>query len=366
MVPKGTNISELWAFSSQWEGRWQWGWATFPGRWWAAGPREVPKPSLPGWGQSVRMLFSRYIFSSLVHNGNLNKRFELQSRLTQHIPWAMTAIYVKKIKKERASGSTWAGVTECKGKQAIEAASWKWEAYPAETKLKKATMTKEIWFKKKKVGCYYWKVECFVPATRQYRSQKPNNDQSSPLFPWLLACLALPCSQPVNRAWGGTRYVGGGDVEMWGWGNPCPRVVSPLSPPLLLHLSHSSFAFSFLLFWCPSFPPCPSLHPSLPPSHYFSFSLAPPSPLPSSPSLSCASPFPTSLSLSLSACAVLLMCSNGMAGKSFALPFSLFFSRSIIKTAPSLAVMGASVFSPSPVSLTWHNACPHQDAITPR
>lgn len=62
----------------------------------------------------------------------------------------MTAIYVKKIKKERASGSTWAEVTESKGKQATEAASWKWEAYPAETKLKKATMTKEIWLNKKK------------------------------------------------------------------------------------------------------------------------------------------------------------------------------------------------------------------------
>lgn len=191
-------------------------------------------------------------------------------------------------------------------------------------------------------------IECFVPATRQYRSQKPNNDLSSPLFPWLLACLAVTCSQPVNQAWGGAGDMGGGDGEMWGWGNPRPHVVPSLLAPLLLHLSPISFAFSFLLLWCPSFPPCSSL----PPSHYFSFSLPPPSPLPSSPSLSCASPFPTSLSLSLPACSVLLMCSNGMAGKSFALPFSLFFSRSIIKTAPSLAVMGASVFSPSPVSLT--------------
>lgn len=53
----------------------------------AAGPCEVQhaSPPLPVRGPSVRRPFSQYIFSSLVHNGNLNKRFELQSRLTQHI-----------------------------------------------------------------------------------------------------------------------------------------------------------------------------------------------------------------------------------------------------------------------------------------
>lgn len=54
----------------------------------AAGPREdwCPNPSLqPRVRPSIRGPFRQYIFSSLVHNGNLNKRFELQSRLTQHI-----------------------------------------------------------------------------------------------------------------------------------------------------------------------------------------------------------------------------------------------------------------------------------------
>jgi len=53
----------------------------------AAGPHEVRCPGLPlsARGPSVRRPFSQNIFSSLVHNGNLNKRFELQSRLTQHI-----------------------------------------------------------------------------------------------------------------------------------------------------------------------------------------------------------------------------------------------------------------------------------------
>lgn len=60
-------------------------------------------PLLPAKGLLIRMQFSQYIFSSLVRNGNLNKRFELQSRLTQPILCAMTAICVKKIKKERAS-----------------------------------------------------------------------------------------------------------------------------------------------------------------------------------------------------------------------------------------------------------------------
>lgn len=48
----------------------------------------------------------------------------------------------------------------------MEAASWKLEAYPAEAKLRKATMTKEIYLKERKVDCYYRKVECFVLAIK--------------------------------------------------------------------------------------------------------------------------------------------------------------------------------------------------------
>lgn len=58
-------------------------------------------PTLPStMGTSIIRPFTiyQYIFPSLVHNGSLNKRFELQSRLTQHIVWAMTVIFVKKIK----------------------------------------------------------------------------------------------------------------------------------------------------------------------------------------------------------------------------------------------------------------------------
>lgn len=86
-----------------------------------AGSYEVllPSPSLASWGPSVRRLFSQYIFFSLVHNSNLNKRFELQSRLTQHILWAMTAICVKKIKKERACWHTWAGMTESEAERRL-------------------------------------------------------------------------------------------------------------------------------------------------------------------------------------------------------------------------------------------------------
>lgn len=134
-----------------------------------------------------------------------------------------------------------------------------------------------------------------------------------------------------------------------------PDFVPPLYLPLLLHLSPSPFAVLFPSLQVP-FCSCPSLCPSLPPSpcHAIFFLLSAPSisffPFPRP---SAVLPFPHfPLPFSLPACALLLMCSNGMAGKSFALPFSLFFSRSIIKTAPSLAVMGASVFSPSPVSLT--------------
>lgn len=120
------SISSHRVYSLQWEGRWQWKGAKFLGRRWARqgdsrftwGP--VPKPFLPSWGPSVRRFFSQYIFSSLVHNSNLDKRFELQSRLTQHILWAMTAICVKKIKKERACWRTWAGVTESEAERQLK------------------------------------------------------------------------------------------------------------------------------------------------------------------------------------------------------------------------------------------------------
>lgn len=133
---------------------------------------------------------------------------------------------------------------------------------------------------------------------------------------------------------------------------PClsPDFVPPLYLPLLLLISSSPFALPFIL----SQPLFLSFPPSLSPCHALFFLLSAPSisffPLPHPSAVLSFPQFP--LPFSLPACALFLMCSNGMAGKSFALPFSLFFSCSIIKTAPSLAVMGASVFSPSPVSLT--------------
>lgn len=194
------------------------------------------------------------------------------------------------------------------------------------------------------------------------------------MAPLPLSCASLPALL-VNWAWERTECneAGRGGGQLWGWDHPCPlcislQTLSPLSICLSSCMSHPApLPFPPLQVpFCPCPSSCPSLLPS--PCHALFFLLSAPSisffPLPHPSAVLSFPHFP--LPFSLPACALLLMCSNGMAGKSFALPFSLFFSRSIIKTAPSLAVMGASVFSPSPVSLTWHNACPHQDAITPR
>lgn len=174
------------------------------------------------------------------------------------------------------------------GRVSIEATSWKWEAYPAEAKLRKATMTKEIWLKEKKVDCYYWKVECFVLAAKQYHSPKPNSDCFSFLFLQLLACLATPHNQWARASGGvGCMAAGCGVGLLWGWDSEPPFVTlwgphpsSPATPPP----AYLTQPLSSLL-WCPSLslsPSFPSLPPSLlsPASPYFSLSLPPPSPLP--------------------------------------------------------------------------------------
>lgn len=189
-------------------------------------------------------------------------------------------------------------------------------------------------------------VECFVPATKQYPSQKPNNDCFALPFLQLLTCLAIPQSQHQRKCGEhGSRLWGGRSMELRQQ-HPSVSHQGP-HPPSLATSPFSPFVFLF------PFSPSLSLSPSFPLSSCLTvFSLLSLLPLPFPLRCHSAVPLLSPLLHSLPGCAVLLMCSNGMAGKSFALPFSLFFSCSIIKTAPSLAVMGASVFSPSPVSLT--------------
>lgn len=171
------------------------------------------------------------------------------------------------------------------GRVSIEAASWKVEAYPAEAKLRKATTTKEICLKeKRKVDCYYWKVECFFLATKQYHSPKPNGDCFSSPFLQLFACLAIPHNLWTRTSGGvGCLGAGWGVGLLWGWGSEPPSVTLggshpsfPATPPLA-SLTQPLCSSGALL--------CPSLHLSLSPllfspaSPYFSFSLPPPSPL---------------------------------------------------------------------------------------
>lgn len=145
--------------------------------------------------------------------------------------------------------------------------------------------------KKKKIDCYYWKVKCFVPATKQYCSQKPYNDGSSSPFLCLLACLAGELSLGTHRVqW--SRKRGWTAVGLGPPMSPLyltPDFVPPLYLPLLLHVSSSPFALPsssgailslpLFLSFPPSFSlPC-SIFPSLCPLYLL---------FPTSPSLSCA------------------------------------------------------------------------------
>lgn len=153
---------------------------------------------------------------------------------------------------------------------------------------------------KKKIDCYYWKVKCFVPATKQYCSQKLYNDGSSSPFPCLLSCLAGEVGVGMHSVQG-SRRRGWTAMGLGPHTSPCvsPQTSSPLSICLSSCISHPApLPFSSLLFRCHSVPAPLSVLPSLP-RHamlYFSCSLPPPSPFSHFPVPQLCSPFPTSLS----------------------------------------------------------------------
>lgn len=116
---------------------------------------------------SIMRPFSQYIFSSLVHKGNLNKRFELQSSLILHILWAVTAICVKKIKRLRK----WARKTG--GRENTD------KSYPPHMKWGNSL---EIRF-----FFYYWKVSVLYLWCDHYSQKKKKNPHISKVLIWLIA-----------------------------------------------------------------------------------------------------------------------------------------------------------------------------------